>query len=757
MILRSIPHPDGGAILDIPSARDLRVAFDIYFDSKYPQRTNLTKEKLWNALNDYVQFCIDYFTSELAGRTPSPDDVAPFLFVVDFENLQQYQNFLKVAIYAAKEYAVGLQRRLSRTELDIYKELIFTILSDFENLIIDYEHYIKKENKEAHATIGSRNRHLITDGKWAAQSMVFIEHELSSKKPDFRGIRPYSLFIDRQCLEIAGNNLLGFDRIMDKSGNSIHKFTQVGWKFLEERSHVTDDVKGWSISLPYEIETIRALVNWSNSFVHQMKFYTSYIQHYAMVMMWDILQPAQGDVKTALGRSWSVEKGRFYIDNYRNLKRDFEHYVKVENGNKSATIVWKPLHHVGAYLNSLGPGKVLYAMHMPPPVHGASMVGKYIKDSILLKSRFEGEYINLTTAENLNDIGQFGIKKILNYIKMLVGIRKAIKKGKPDVIYLTPNAAGNAFYKDFVTVCLIKHWAGYSLFDFKWPVKIVWNCKSKKEKRKEDRKANILVHYHNKGVKEFSKREFNDKLYKMFFKDLYVLLLGEVLYEDVRKYVPVSKVEFCGNGLPELSKEDNEKISDVVKVKYEDKTNRPLHIIFLSNMMADKGVWTLVDACKILKDKGVSFKCTFVGGWKDITEVVFNQKIISLGLQAEVKAVGAVYGAEKEPYWLDADVFVFPTYYHNECFPLVLLEAMQHAIPCISTKEGAIPNIIDDGETGFVVNAKNPGYLAVKIEELANDKQKRLDMGVNGYRKYNDQFTLKVFENRMCDVLEQLI
>ena len=122
-----------------------------------------------------------------------------------------------------------------------------------------------------------------------------------------------------------------------------------------------------------------------------------------------------------------------------------------------------------------------------------------------------------------------------------------------------------------------------------------------------------------------------------------------------------------------------------------------------------------------------------------------------------MNALGPKYGADKEPYWLDADVFVFPTYYHNECFPLVLLEAMQHALPCISTKEGAIQNIIDDGETGYVVNAQNPGHLAARILELANDKQKRLDMGVNGYRKFQDQFTLKVFENRMCEVLEQLM
>lgn len=754
MVLTNITSFNGIVVLDIPEQRELRAAFQLYFGHPCPQRTSLTKNRLWDALNDYIRFCIEYFTLELGGREPSPDEVAPALFVAEFDNLQQYKKFLKVAIFAAKEYAVDLKRRLNRAELDLYEELILTIEADFENLILDYEQLIKKENRKAHSTIGSRNHHLINDGKWAAQSMVFIEHELSSRKPDFRGIRPYSLFIDRQCLEIAGNNLLGFYSIIDKNGNDIHKFTQVGWKFLAEREKVTVDERGWSIELPYKVETIRALVGWSNSFVHKMEFYTSYIQHYAMDMMWRILQPA-GEEHTVIGSKWSTEHGAFYIENYRNLKRDFEHYVKVENGNKGATVVWKPLKDVGAFIKSLGDGKVLYMMHMPPPVHGASMVGKYIHDSRLLQQRFDGHYINLTAAASLNDIGHFGWKKVVNYVKMLYSVRKTINQEKPHVIYITPNAAGSPFYKDFITVCLAKLWAGYSLFEIKCPIKIVW--KSNNKTKKKQRKPNILVHYHNKGVKEFSKSRLNNWLYEIFFKDLYVLLLGEVLYDDVKAYVPQSRVGFCGNGLPVLSGEEEIKISYNLKLKYSDKSVKPIHILYLSNMMEEKGVWTLIDACKIMKNRGVDFRCTFVGGWKDITEEMFNERVASLSLQAEINAVGPKYGIDKEHYWLDADVFVFPTYYHNECFPLVLLEAMQHALPCISTKEGAIPDIIDDGVTGYVVNAKNPGHLAVKIENLAYDKTMRLDMGVNGHRKFQEQYTLEVFENRMCDVLEQLM
>ena len=422
--------------------------------------------------------------------------------------------------------------------------------------------------------------------------------------------------------------------------------------------------------------------------------------------------------------------------------------------NDSVVVTRKGMEYVGPNID-VSPRKVLYVMHMPPPVHGASMVGKYIRESKLLQHCFNGVYINMTAASDLNDIGKWRVNKVVDFVKMLIRVRKSIKHDSPHLIYLTPNAKGIPFYKDFITVLLVKHWAGYSLLDGKWLKKNNRYCETKNSNIKR-RKANVLVHYHNKGVKNFSQSQLNNWLYKIFFKNLYVLLLGDALYEDVKKYVPQSRVFICGNGLPEFDNDVESKIVENFELKSKSDTYNPLHILYLSNMMEEKGVWTLIDACKLLKEKGIDFKCTFVGGWKDITEDAFKKKVVNLGLQTKVHAVGAVYGVEKEPYWLDADVFVFPTYYHNECFPLVLLEAMQHALPCISTKEGAIRNIIDDGDTGFVVNAKKPDDLASKIIELANAKHKRLDMGLKGYRKFKEQYTLKDFEKRMCDILEQL-
>ena len=47
--------------------------------------------------------------------------------------------------------------------------------------------------------------------------------------------------------------------------------------------------------------------------------------------------------------------------------------------------------------------KILFILHMPPPVHGAAMVGQYIHDSQLINAEFDCRYINFTTAQSLED------------------------------------------------------------------------------------------------------------------------------------------------------------------------------------------------------------------------------------------------------------------------------------------------------------------------------------------------------------------
>lgn len=114
---------------------------------------------------------------------------------------------------------------------------------------------------------------------------------------------------------------------------------------------------------------------------------------------------------------------------------------------------------------------------------------------------------------------------------------------------------------------------------------------------------------------------------------------------------------------------------------------------------------------------------------------------------------GKKYGADKEAFFKNTDIFVFPTYYPNECFPLVLLEAMQQGLPCISTKEGGITSIIDDGKTGLFVNRQDADDLADKIAWMIEHPKERKVMGENGTKKCRNCFTIESFEESMNNIL----
>lgn len=356
---------------------------------------------------------------------------------------------------------------------------------------------------------------------------------------------------------------------------------------------------------------------------------------------------------------------------------------------------------------------ILFILHMPPPVHGASMMGKYIHDSQVVNETFDCHYINLTTAKNLADIGKVGLRKLIQFVQLLSRIRKEVKKLKPQLVYVTPNACGGAFYKDFVVVQLLK----------------AMGCK-------------VVAHYHNKGVATRQNHKPDKWLYRQFFKGIQIILLAEPLYEDMQQFVKREQVLFCPNGIPESSPTN----------KAPQKGSLP-HIFFLSNLLIDKGVLTLLDACKQLKEQGYMFQCDFVGGeTADMNAECFKRECEQRGIADCVTYHGRKYGEEKLTFFQQADIFVLPTF--NECFPLVLLEAMEQGLPCVSSAIGGTPKIVDEGKTGFLVPCRKVQPLAERIGLLLKDETLRKQLGKAGRAKFEREYTLPRFEENIKRCLE---
>ena len=178
-------------------------------------------------------------------------------------------------------------------------------------------------------------------------------------------------------------------------------------------------------------------------------------------------------------------------------------------------------------------------------------------------------------------------------------------------------------------------------------------------------------------------------------------------------------------------------------------------LLFLSNLIPSKGVYVLLDACKVLKERGMLFTCDFVGGEsKAVSAEAFRVAIAERGLEDRVIYHGPKYGEDKVHFFTKADIFVQPTF--DDCFPLTLVEAMQYRLPIVSTDVGAIPDMIEEGVNGFICQQRDVNSLVAALERLIKDSALRTRMGEKGYARYRELYTLEAFEERFVEVVAPL-
>ncbi len=107
-----------------------------------------------------------------------------------------------------------------------------------------------------------------------------------------------------------------------------------------------------------------------------------------------------------------------------------------------------------------------------------------------------------------------------------------------------------------------------------------------------------------------------------------------------------------------------------------------------------------------------------------------------LGVSDDVLFAG--YQGETRPYYDIMDIFALAS--AHEAFGLVLVEAMHAGLPVVATRVGGIPTVVRHGETGFLVEPKDPAELAEKLLVLTNDSSLRKSMGRVGHERAKAEF-----------------
>lgn len=370
--------------------------------------------------------------------------------------------------------------------------------------------------------------------------------------------------------------------------------------------------------------------------------------------------------------------------------------------------------------------RVLMVAPLPPPVHGQSLMSDYLRRSVLLNSRYDCRYVNIATARTIAELGRTRPMKLVRYAWSYCRLLWLLLAFRPDSCYLSITCHGPAFLKNAPYVLLCK------LF-----------CRR------------IIIHHHNKGMASCVERPVYRRLMPMVYRRATVVLLSWRLYPDVERVVGREQVRIVANGIPDVAAPRHATANGGQADGSAAGGGYAPRLLFLSNMIESKGVLTLLDACRLLSERGMRFTCRFVGAeTAEIDRRRFAREVAARGLAGVASYAGPRYGADKERELDEADVLVFPSRYPNECFPLTLLEAMAHALPIVASDEGAIADIVDDGSTGFICRHElTAATLAERLAQLLASPAQRRQMGRNARLRYERLFTLERFERAVASLL----
>lgn len=171
-----------------------------------------------------------------------------------------------------------------------------------------------------------------------------------------------------------------------------------------------------------------------------------------------------------------------------------------------------------------------------------------------------------------------------------------------------------------------------------------------------------------------------------------------------------------------------------------------LRILYVGLITRDKGVRELLLAGRDLSENGIRFELTLVGSFCSRRE---EQELreVAASLPAEsVQFLGPLSGEAKRSIFRTNDVFCFPSFWHAETFPLVLLEALSFGMPIVASRWRGIPDLLGkDGSCGTLVDVHSIRQISLALGRLATDFDLRELQSRQARLRYEERFRLERF------------
>jgi glycosyltransferase involved in cell wall biosynthesis len=198
------------------------------------------------------------------------------------------------------------------------------------------------------------------------------------------------------------------------------------------------------------------------------------------------------------------------------------------------------------------------------------------------------------------------------------------------------------------------------------------------------------------------------------------------------------------NGIPDSS--DNAKKEIPVISDLKDFCGKDFTIGTISRLTAEKGVELLIRSVANVIHEDLSASLVVIGDGRDRR---FLEKLThALGIKDKVLFTGYIPHADS--YLSLLNIFVISSF--TEGLPISLLEAMRSGTPVIATKVGGIPEVLDYGRCGMLVESGNEADLSEAILKLYHSDDMRKTLSAAARKRFEEQFTIDKMESRYREI-----
>jgi colanic acid/amylovoran biosynthesis glycosyltransferase len=184
---------------------------------------------------------------------------------------------------------------------------------------------------------------------------------------------------------------------------------------------------------------------------------------------------------------------------------------------------------------------------------------------------------------------------------------------------------------------------------------------------------------------------------------------------------------------------------DLTPFKRADFSSTPPLIVAVGRLIAKKGFVDWLRACRLLVERGKSFRCEIIG--EGPLEQELREEIAQLDLQDRVELPGAKPQHEIRERLAASSLFVLPSVVGPDGgmdnLPTVIMEAMAAGLPVVSTSIGGIPEMVIQNETGFLVSPGDVAALVDAIEPLIDDIGLARRLGERGFQRASELFSIE--------------